>query len=45
MYLEYAEVRVTPIGKMLFDLMGLREIEHHELEYLSVLMQTDYQYS
>ena len=45
MYFGYEEVRIPPIGKMLFELMGLREIEHHELEYLSVLMQTDYQYN
>jgi len=45
MYFEFDEVRIPPIGKTLFNLMGLREIEHHELKYLSVLMQTDYQYN
>ncbi len=41
----YGDVIVRPLGQALYRIMGLRDIEHSELEYLANLMRNDPTYS
>jgi len=41
LYLSYSEVEVVQIGKVLYALMGLQEIDRKDLDWLATLMRDD----